>query len=69
MSFPHRRVDASILSSIVVSLRTADSRTQGPDDEESPRCIAYADINVGYRSEPELSAVLLVLRRLQNAIS
>ena len=36
----------------------------GPDD-----IIAYADINVDYRSEPELSAVLLVLQRLQNAIS
>ena len=35
MQFPHRRVDASILSSIVVSLRTADSRTQGLDDEEN----------------------------------
>src|SRR6266513_5998110 len=34
----------------------------GPDD-----IIAYADINVDYRSEPELSAVLLVLQRLQNA--
>jgi hypothetical protein len=31
--------------------------------------IAYADINVDYRSEPELSAVLLVLQRLQNATS
>ena len=36
----------------------------GPDD-----IIAYADINVDYRSEPELSAVLLVLQRLQNATS
>ena len=36
----------------------------GPDD-----IIAYADINVDYRSEPELSAVLLMLQRLQNAIS
>ena len=36
----------------------------GPDD-----IIAYADINVDYRSEPELFAVLLVLQRLQNAIS
>ena len=36
----------------------------GPDD-----IIAYAVINVDYRSEPELSAVLLVLQRLQNAIS
>ena len=35
-----------------------------PDD-----IIAYADINVDYRSESELSAVLLVLRRLQNATS
>ena len=35
----------------------------GPDD-----IIAYADINVDYRSEPELSAVLLVLQRLQYAI-
>ena len=31
-----------------------------PDD-----IIAYADINVDYRSEPELSEVLLVLQRLQ----
>lgn len=36
----------------------------GPND-----IIAYADINVDYRSEPELSAVLLVLQRLQNATS
>ena len=36
----------------------------GPDDT-----IAYADINVDYRSEPELFAVLLALQRLQNAIS
>ena len=36
----------------------------GPDD-----IIAYADINVDYRSEPELSAALLVLQRLQNATS
>ena len=36
----------------------------GPDD-----IIAYADINVDYRSEPELSAVLRVLQRLQNATS
>jgi len=35
----------------------------GPDD-----IIAYAEINVDYRSEPELSAVLLELQRLQNAI-
>ena len=34
----------------------------GPDDS-----VAYADINVDYRSEPELFAVLLVLQRLQNA--
>ena len=32
----------------------------GPDD-----IIEYADINVDYHSEPELSAVLLVLQRLQ----
>ena len=31
--------------------------------------VAYADINVDYRSEPELFAVLLVLQRLQNATS
>jgi hypothetical protein len=36
----------------------------GPDDS-----VAYADINVDYRSEPELFAVLLVLQRLQNATS
>jgi hypothetical protein len=38
----------------------------GPDE-----IVAYADINVDYRSEPELSAVLLVLRVavLQNATS
>ena len=36
----------------------------GPGD-----IIAYADINVDYRSEPELFAVLLVLQRLQNATS
>ena len=36
----------------------------GPDDS-----VAYADVNVDYRSEPELFAVLLVLQRLQNATS
>jgi hypothetical protein len=36
----------------------------GPDDS-----VAYADVNVDYRSEPELFAVLLVLHRLQNATS
>src|SRR5437762_6849426 len=36
----------------------------GPDD-----IIAYADINVDYRSDPELSAVLPVLQLLQNATS
>ena len=36
----------------------------GPDDS-----VAHADINVDYRSEPGLFAVLLVLQRLQNATS